>query len=91
MEITQRKVSNKDIDGTKKFSLKAQEIYPCIEWMIRMMVMLENLLVMEHKINGEMDWLNFGIWSKQWKVLDEEYVEEHVEMEKRLDHGEREC
>jgi len=33
MEITPIKVGTKDIDGARKFSLKAQKIYPFLEGM----------------------------------------------------------
>jgi len=59
MEIAQRKVGAKDIEGARKFVLKAQQLYPCLEGMSQMMAMLEVLLAAEQKINGEMDW--YGI------------------------------
>lgn len=59
IEIAQRKVGAKDIEGAKKFALKAQQLYPCLEGLTQMMTMLDVLLAAEQKINGEMDW--YGI------------------------------
>lgn len=72
MEIAQRKVGAKDIEGARKFVLKAQQLYPCVEGLSQMMPMLEVLLAAEQKINGEMDW--YGILQLDDVMADDSVV-----------------
>eukprot|EP01018_Ginkgo_biloba_P029702 Gb_00839 [translate_table: standard] len=59
MEIAQRKLGAKDLEGARKFVLKAQQLYPSLEGLSQIMAILEVHLAAEKKVNGEMDW--YGI------------------------------
>lgn len=58
-EIAERKFAAKDVEGAKKFALKADHLYPGLEGLAQMMAVLDVHLASENKINGEMDW--YGI------------------------------
>lgn len=55
-EIAERKFAAKDIEGSKKFALKAFHLYPTLEGLPQMLAVLDVHLASENKINGEMDW-----------------------------------
>lgn len=55
-EIAERKFAAKDIEGSKKFALKAHHLYPGLEGLPQMLAVLDVHLASENKINGEMDW-----------------------------------
>lgn len=52
-EIAERRVSEKDFVGAKKFALKAQNLFPSLEGISQMMTILDVYLASEAKINGE--------------------------------------
>lgn len=55
-EIAERKFAAKDMEGSKKFALKAHHLYPGLEGLPQMLAVLDVHLASENKINGEMDW-----------------------------------
>ncbi|KAJ6824131.1 uncharacterized protein M6B38_127375 [Iris pallida] len=55
-EIAERKLTNRDIMGAKKFALKAQNLFPDLEGINQMIATLDIYLASEVKINGESDW-----------------------------------
>lgn len=55
-EISERKLTEKDFAGAKKFSLKAQALYPGIEGLSQLITTIEVYLSAENKISGEVDW-----------------------------------
>ncbi|KAK8966131.1 Chaperone protein dnaJ 13 [Platanthera guangdongensis] len=54
-EIAERKVSEKDYIGAKKFALKALNLFPSLEGISQMITILDVYLSSEVKINGHMD------------------------------------
>nr|XP_043614010.1 uncharacterized protein LOC122585959 [Erigeron canadensis] len=58
-EIAEIKFSRKDVEGAKKFALKAQSLYPDLEGISRMIATLDVYIAAENKINGESDF--YGI------------------------------
>ncbi|CAA3029998.1 Hypothetical predicted protein [Olea europaea subsp. europaea] len=58
-EIAERKFLAKDIKGAKNFALKAQNLYPELEDISRMVTTLDVYISAEEKINGEGNW--YGI------------------------------
>lgn len=54
-EIAERKASEKDYIGAKKFALKALNLFPSLEGMSQMITTLDVYLSSEVKINGQMD------------------------------------
>ncbi|XP_022776339.1 uncharacterized protein LOC111318004 [Durio zibethinus] len=55
-ELAERKFVAKDINGAKKFALKAQNLYPGLEGIPQMIATLDVHISAENKINGEADW-----------------------------------
>eukprot|EP00252_Welwitschia_mirabilis_P019017 TRINITY_DN4292_c0_g1_i1.p1 TRINITY_DN4292_c0_g1~~TRINITY_DN4292_c0_g1_i1.p1 ORF type:complete len:614 (+),score=107.01 TRINITY_DN4292_c0_g1_i1:349-2190(+) len=58
-EIAERKLSEKDFNGAKKFLLKAHQLYPSVEGFQQMSDVLDVYLAAEKKVNGHYDW--YGI------------------------------
>ncbi|XP_027332544.1 uncharacterized protein LOC113847551 isoform X2 [Abrus precatorius] len=58
-EIAERKFSVREYAGSKKFALKALNLYPALEGLSQFLTTLEVYISAENKINGEMDW--YGI------------------------------
>ncbi|KAJ1431180.1 DnaJ domain containing protein [Sesbania bispinosa] len=58
-EIAERKFIAKDTLSTKKFALKAQNLFPALEGIPQMISTLDVYISAENKINGEADW--YGI------------------------------
>ncbi|XP_039060686.1 uncharacterized protein LOC120204724 [Hibiscus syriacus] len=58
-ELAEKKFTAKDINGAKKFALKAQNLYPGLEGIPHMIATLNVYIAAENKINGEADW--YGI------------------------------
>ncbi|XP_071690886.1 uncharacterized protein [Rutidosis leptorrhynchoides] len=58
-EIAESKFSTKDINGAKKFALKAQSLYPELDGISQMLATLDIYIAAENKINGESDF--YGI------------------------------
>ncbi|XP_042496192.1 uncharacterized protein LOC122075286 [Macadamia integrifolia] len=58
-EIAEKKFTAKDFSGAKKFSLKAQNLYPGLEGLPQMLATLDVYISAENKICGEADW--YGI------------------------------
>ncbi|KAH9315454.1 hypothetical protein KI387_024081, partial [Taxus chinensis] len=56
VEIAQRKLGCKDLEGARKFAVKAQQLYPPLSALSQLMPILDVLLAAHHTINGEMDW-----------------------------------
>lgn len=55
-EIAERKLAEKDFVGAKKFSLKAQSLFPRLEGIPQILTILEVYFASENKVNGETDW-----------------------------------
>ncbi|KAH7538172.1 hypothetical protein FEM48_Zijuj03G0170800 [Ziziphus jujuba var. spinosa] len=60
-EIAERKFTERNYAGAKKFALKAQNLYPGLEGIPQMLMTLDVYISAENKINGEVDW--YGILS----------------------------
>ncbi|KAL6190599.1 hypothetical protein ACLB2K_036993 [Fragaria x ananassa] len=58
-EIAERKFSERDIMGAKKFALKAQALYPGLDGIRQLLATLDVYMCAENKIGGEPDW--YGI------------------------------
>ncbi|KAL7183642.1 hypothetical protein ACSBR2_025933 [Camellia fascicularis] len=54
--IAERKLTEKDFVGAKKFVLKAQALYPGLEGLSQMLMTLDVYISAENKISGEVDW-----------------------------------
>lgn len=54
--IAERKLMEKDYAGAKKFSLKAQALYPSLDGLPQMFATLDVYIAAENKISGEVDW-----------------------------------
>ncbi|XP_022764077.1 uncharacterized protein LOC111309293 [Durio zibethinus] len=55
-EIAERKVTEKDYAGAKKFALKAQNLYPGLDGIAQMLTTLDVYISAENKVSGEVDW-----------------------------------
>ncbi|XP_017615738.1 uncharacterized protein LOC108460664 [Gossypium arboreum] len=55
-EIAERKVTEKDYAGAKKFALKAQNLYPGLDGVTQMLTTLDVYISAENKVSGEADW-----------------------------------
>ncbi|XP_057450881.1 uncharacterized protein LOC130742799 [Lotus japonicus] len=58
-EIAERKFSEREYIGAKKFALKAQNLYPDLEDLSQFLTTLDIHISAENKVSGEMDW--YGI------------------------------
>ncbi|RDX74569.1 DnaJ-like subfamily B member 14, partial [Mucuna pruriens] len=58
-EIAERKFSEREYAGAKKFALKALNLFPALEGLSQFLTTLDVHISAENKINGEMDW--YGI------------------------------
>ncbi|OIV96812.1 hypothetical protein TanjilG_08673 [Lupinus angustifolius] len=58
-EIAERKFSEREYVGAKKFALKALNLYPALEDLSQFLTTLNIYISAENKISGEMDW--YGI------------------------------
>ncbi|XP_076956884.1 uncharacterized protein LOC143632198 [Bidens hawaiensis] len=58
-EIAEKKLSDKDYAGSKKFILKAQTLYPGLDGVSQMLTTLDVYIASENKVGGEVDW--YGI------------------------------
>ncbi|KAF5772260.1 putative DnaJ domain, Chaperone J-domain superfamily [Helianthus annuus] len=54
--IAEKKLSNKDYAGSKKFVLKAQTLYPGLDGISQMLTTLDVYIASESKVGGEIDW-----------------------------------
>ncbi|ESQ45016.1 hypothetical protein EUTSA_v10010173mg [Eutrema salsugineum] len=59
MDIAERKVTEKDYDGAKKFANKAQNLYPQLDGLKQLLMTVDVYISGEKQINGEADW--YGI------------------------------
>ncbi|KAI3815656.1 hypothetical protein L1987_15334 [Smallanthus sonchifolius] len=57
--IAEKKLSDKDYAGAKKFILKAQNLYPGLDGVSQMLTTLDVYIASENKVSGEIDW--YGI------------------------------
>ncbi|KAL4192349.1 hypothetical protein AMTRI_Chr06g171480 [Amborella trichopoda] len=55
-EIAERKFTARDMEGAKKFALKAHQLYPNLDGITQMLSTFDVYLAAEKKVNGEMDW-----------------------------------
>ncbi|XWS61301.1 hypothetical protein CRYUN_Cryun07bG0114300 [Craigia yunnanensis] len=55
-EIAERKVTEKDYAGAKKFALKAQSLYPGLDGISQILTTLDVYISAENKVSGETDW-----------------------------------
>ncbi|KAE8794932.1 DnaJsubfamily B member 12 [Hordeum vulgare] len=55
-EIAERKFQSRDLQGAKKFALKAKALFPDLEGIVQMITTLDVYLTSEVKIAGEKDW-----------------------------------
>ncbi|XP_004502622.1 uncharacterized protein [Cicer arietinum] len=58
-EIAERKFSEREYIGAKKFALKAQNLYPDLEDISQFLTTIDIYISAENKVSGEMDW--YGI------------------------------
>ncbi|KAK7282605.1 hypothetical protein RIF29_11517 [Crotalaria pallida] len=58
-EIAEKKFSDRDYLGAKKFALKALNLYPALEDLSQFLTTLDIYISAENKVSGEMDW--YGI------------------------------
>ncbi|XP_010451364.1 PREDICTED: trithorax group protein osa-like [Camelina sativa] len=56
MDIAEKRVSEKDYNGAKKFVNKAQVLYPNIDGLQQVLMMIDVYISATNKINGEADW-----------------------------------
>ncbi|KAL5219697.1 hypothetical protein ABZP36_020381 [Zizania latifolia] len=68
-EISERKFESKDLQGAKKFALKAQTLFPGLEGIVQMITTLDIYLASEVLIAGEKDW--YSILSVETSADDE--------------------
>ncbi|KAL5209875.1 hypothetical protein ABZP36_005498 [Zizania latifolia] len=68
-EIAERKFESKDLQGAKKFALKAQALFPGLEGIAQMITTLDIYLSSEALIAGEKDW--YSILSVETSADDE--------------------
>ncbi|PWA90209.1 DnaJ domain-containing protein [Artemisia annua] len=54
--IAEKKLADKDFTGAKKFTLKAQTLYPELDGISHMLNTLDVYICYEKKVNGESDW-----------------------------------
>lgn len=57
--IAERKFSEREYIGAKKFALKAQNLYPNLEDLSQFLTTIDIYISSENKVSGEMDW--YGI------------------------------
>lgn len=55
-EIAERKITEKNYAGAKKFALKAQNLYPGLEGISQVLMTIDVYIAAEKKVNGEVDW-----------------------------------
>ncbi|KAM0904419.1 hypothetical protein ACQ4PT_018029 [Festuca glaucescens] len=55
-EIAERKFESRDLQGAKKFALKAKTLFPNLEGIVQLITTLDVYLTSEVKIAGEKDW-----------------------------------
>lgn len=55
-EIAEKKFTEKDIMGAKKFTIKAQSLYPGLDGIQNMLATLDVYISAENRISGEADW-----------------------------------
>ncbi|KAL8140125.1 hypothetical protein V2J09_006146 [Rumex salicifolius] len=55
-ELAEKKLSNKDLVGAKKFTLKAQTLFPDLDGLPQLLATLDVYISAEKKMNGELDW-----------------------------------
>lgn len=70
-EIAERKLTDRNYAGAKKFALKSQALYPGLEGLPQMLATLDVYISAENKIGGEVDW--YGVLSVN-PLADEETV-----------------
>lgn len=70
-EIAERKLTEKNYSGAKKFALKAQNLYPGLDGLPQMLTTLDVYIAAENKISGEVDW--YGVLGVN-PMADEETV-----------------
>lgn len=73
-EIAENKFSSKDINGAKKFALKAQSLYPDLDGISQLLATLDIYIAAETKINGESDF--YGILGVD-PLADDDTVRKH--------------
>ena len=55
VEIAQRKLGMKDLEGARKFAVKAQQLYPPLPALSQLMLILDVLLAAHHSTNTRVD------------------------------------
>ncbi|KAF7830678.1 DnaJ-like subfamily B member 12 [Senna tora] len=58
-EIAERKFSDREYAGAKKFAVKALNLYPALDGLSQFLTTLDVYIAAENKVSGEMDW--YGI------------------------------
>ncbi|KAK4277531.1 hypothetical protein QN277_015519 [Acacia crassicarpa] len=58
-EIAEKKFSDREYAGAKKFALKALNLYPALDGLSQFLTNLDVYISAENKVSGEMDW--YGI------------------------------
>ncbi|CAL9226082.1 unnamed protein product [Arabidopsis halleri] len=61
MDIAEKKLSENDYDGAKTFISKAQDLYPKLDRLEQVLMMIDVYISATNKINGEANW--YGILS----------------------------
>ncbi|KAJ7945694.1 DnAJ-like protein [Quillaja saponaria] len=55
-EIAEKKFTEMDISGAKRFALKAQDLYPGLDGLSQFLATLDVYIFAEKRISGEVDW-----------------------------------
>lgn len=54
--ISERKMTEKDMAGARKFAMKAQNLYPGLDGLPQLLATIDVYVASERKVNGEVDW-----------------------------------
>ncbi|EOA16529.1 hypothetical protein CARUB_v10004689mg [Capsella rubella] len=72
LDIADRKLSKNDYHGAKKIAIKAHELYPTLEGLEQVLMMIDVYISASNKINGDADW--YGILGVVDPLADDEAV-----------------
>lgn len=57
--LAEKKLADKDFAASKKYTVKAQTLYPDLDGISQMSTIVDVYISAENKVNGELDW--YGI------------------------------
>ncbi|XP_052184128.1 uncharacterized protein LOC127796168 [Diospyros lotus] len=87
--IAEQKLTEKDFYGAKKFTLKAQALYPGLEGISQLLMILDVYITAENKINGEVDW--YGILGVSPSADDETVKKQYKKLALMLHPDKNKC